>query len=107
MLNRSLFNLRTSRKFITSNLLKLNSFKFSSGNMHDVNTAQHEGHSHDAHHDGHGHDDHGHDDHGHHHHVISGDVDLNRVYVPLAGQVIHKRFNLESKIYCVIWFTNR
>jgi ABC-type Zn2+ transport system substrate-binding protein/surface adhesin len=83
MLNRSLFNLRTSRKFITSNLFKLKASNFSSGHAH----------GNDAHHDGGDHGDHGHGHDDHHHHVITGDVDLNRVYVPLNGKVIHIKLN--------------
>jgi hypothetical protein len=44
-------------------------------------SSSHHGHEH-GHGHGESHDDHGHDDH-HGHHEISGEVDLNKVFVPL------------------------
>jgi len=50
------------------------------------------GNGHDSHHnDSHGHNSHGHDDshddHDHGHHEITGEVDLNKVYVPLNSEM--------------------
>jgi hypothetical protein len=61
---------------------------FSSSHGHDVhghNGNGHNGHGHNVHESEHGHD--GHDDgHGHHHHEITGEVDLNKVYVNIESQ---------------------
>lgn len=89
MFTKSVFNLKSIRNYkINKSLFSYNVFKFSS-HGHDHSDKQAEKHGHDSH--GHGHDKHGHDDHDdHHHHVITGEVDLNRVYVPLLKEVKYK-----------------
>jgi hypothetical protein len=60
-------------------------FNFGSSHGHDTHAHNHDSHAHHNSHDSHGHDSHGHDDHGHH--EITGEVDLDKVYVPLNSQV--------------------
>ena len=63
------------------------SHSHSTSTHHDNNSHGHSGDHHD-HHNNHAgdHGDH-HDHHDHHHHEITGEVDLNRVHVPLSSQV--------------------
>jgi hypothetical protein len=102
MFAKSLFNLKTSRRLLTTNLFKFKVSNFSShGHNNNDKHAHSEEHAHDcsSHSQGHGHDDHGngqngHGSHDHGHHEVTGEVDLNRVYVPLSKEV-YLTINLE------------
>lgn len=74
-LNKRTLLLRTLNLNKGSSLLNKNVMKLFSSN--------HSSNGHDSHdnHGGHGHDDHG------HHHEITGEVDLNKVYIPLNAEI--------------------
>ncbi len=71
-----MFNLIRTRGFKKFNL-NIVRYNFGSSHGHDSHSHHNDHH---AHHDGHGHDDHG-------HHEITGEVDLDKVYVPLNRDV--------------------
>lgn len=78
-LQKNLLNMKTS-KLLVKNCIPMRTFAASHGHGHAKN--EHGGHQQPDHHENHS--DHDHDDHDHHgHHEISGEVDLNKVYVNL------------------------
>lgn len=76
-LQKNLLNMKTS-KLLVKNCIPMRTFAASHGHAKN----EHGGHQQPDHHENHS--DHDHDDHDHHgHHEISGEVDLNKVYVNL------------------------
>ena len=84
------------RRFKINNINKILSFKFSGiHDNHGHKSNEHSNHhnNHDHHHNNINHNnnhDH-HDDHGHDHHEITGEVDLDKIYVPLNNHVKYNK----------------